>query len=275
MHIFRIHASLNVPKKHTLLEFMKDREKEYQKIKVKNMIDDNPEDLERCYQIMLYSRLIMVHIAEEDDCEYLRKADLLWKSFLDKDGKPDKAAIGLYIYRHGNDLNDSDLIEYHAYMELWERCEFQRLASDITENVKGEHMDKYHLFAPQVDVEKLFYVIKDEIIPCIKSKNYWFAVWAVLKDNGWIVTATERSFFEDLMVDWYGKAYKKKCMDIYASTCLSERKWNEWDNAAFLAFFAKDAKHLLAQKKASVETVRKMAKLCKQFEYIIKSKCIK
>lgn len=275
MHIYRIHASLNVPKKHTLLEFMKDREKEYLKIKEVNMIDNELEDLERCYQIMLYSPLLAVHIGEEDDDEYLIKADRFWTTHLTKEGKPDKAEIGLHIYRHRNELTESDLIAYHAYMELWEHFESKKSTLSKVEDNGSEHSDNYRLFAPEVDVDALYNVIKYDIIPCIKSKNQWYAVWTVLKDNSWIITATDRSFFEDQMIDWYKDAYKKKCMDTYASTCLVKAKWHEWNTAAFLNYFEKNEKHLIRQKKVSVNTVKKLATLCKKFENIIREKCIK
>lgn len=145
-----------------------------------------------------------------------------------------------------------------------------------TEMVIGKYENLYGIFTKQVDIEVLHDVILKEFLPCLTQKNFWFAVWCVLKDNGCLEMGKDRADFGRQMMDWYGNAYSPNCLDVYATTWLARCKWQGWKNKNDNSFseFEKREKDAIERHRISLRTVKKMYYLCKQFNLLIKQ-CIK
>lgn len=147
---------------------------------------------------------------------------------------------------------------------------------ETEKKMDGKYGNRYGIFTQKVDIKVLHDVIQEEVIPCITQNNLWFAVWCVLKDNKCLYMGVDRINFNRQMIDWYGNNYSSTCLNVYASTCLAERKWKEWANKDETAFPEFERVHgdAIARHRVSIRTVRKIYNLCKRFNPLIEQ-CIK
>ncbi len=146
---------------------------------------------------------------------------------------------------------------------------------EAKEKMVCKYVDKYGIFTDQVDVKVLHDTILHDFMPCLTQSNFWFAVWCVLKDSNCLKIEVKRSDFGRQMNYWFGKAYRKNCLDAYAATILSCTQWTNWDDAFFKTFEDRYEK-AIEKGRLSVGTAKNMYYLCSQFNSIIeKKKCIK
>lgn len=144
----------------------------------------------------------------------------------------------------------------------------------IEKQATCKYEDKYHIFNVRVDIESLHDTILSDFLPSLTQKNFWFAVWYILKENNCLAMDANRSDFSRQMQEWYGKSYSKSSLDAYAATSLSYTKWTQWDDDFYQKFEERE-KQAIKKKRISVSTARKMRTLCEQFDPIVKEKCFK
>lgn len=118
-----------------------------------------------------------------------------------------------------------------------------------------------------VDLVRLRDHLKEHVIPLIKKKNHWFALWCVLRHRSLLQSKNDAAFAEQMMhPDWF--AYTPSYLHFNDATLrtyngyLSTIDYCRWDEEEFML----QASRLGKQKKWNLKLFRSLHSLCEDID---------